>query len=80
MQTILQRLLELSRSEFTPVGVIFDCAVDNAGLDGRGHTLEWMESGELEAIALHVHAIWDGRMLDYATDEDYAEVARIMGY
>lgn len=60
------------RSEALYIGVMIDCAMDNAGFDG--YNWQQLDAAQEAEIVRHVAAIVDGRMLDKMSDAEYATV------
>lgn len=63
------------------IGLMVDCAIDNAGFDGLNNQIDNRDvvSDEMiDEIHYHLESIIDGQMISKATDADYMYAAQLL--
>lgn len=76
--TNLQIIKSIYNNENDNVGIIGECALDNAGFGGMYNELDYMPEVDLAEIVRHIRSIIDGRMLDYVSDSEYAVASSLV--
>ena len=60
------------------LNLMFECALQNAGFDGRGNALEYFTYEEAEEVRRHIACFVDARQFPDATGDDYAAACKLL--
>lgn len=63
------------------IGLMVDCAIDNAGFDGLNNQIDnpdVVSDEMIDEIHYHLESIIDGQMISKATDADYMYAAQLL--
>lgn len=65
----LETIYRLSEHRNLNLGVMADCAIDNAGFDGMGNVLASLDDAAISEIYRHLEAIVDANMTDCSPED-----------
>lgn len=65
----LDTIYRFSEHRNSSLGVMVDCAIDNAGFDGMANILETLDDGAISEIYRHLDSIVDANMTECSAEE-----------